>query len=128
MGPFGWYYVNDMAFIGDSLYVASGPEVDGMPVDFAVAAAVADLPGTCQFNAVPDGLNSASVIMFAPNPTAHELLIQSERKASMTITNAMGQLIWNGTGSSMVVDVSAWVPGLYTLHHPGGAEKVMVAR
>ena len=129
MGPQGGYYVNDMAFAGDSLYVASGPEVDGMQVDFAVVAAVSDLPGACQDTGVPDGSGMALQVSIAPNPASSVLSIAAKGQITVSILDAMGRVVWSGsTNASATVDVSAWPAGLYTARSVGAAVKLIVAR
>lgn len=129
LGPVSGFYVNDMAFTSDSLYVACGPEVDGLSVDRAVAAAVADLAGDCQDTSVPDRGEETLQLVLLPNPASDQLIIKVDRPVQASIYNALGRVVWNGRASTRTaVDVSSWSPGLYTVRHSTGAALFMVAR
>lgn len=129
MGPDGWYYVNDMAFVGDSLYVASGQEVDGIEVDFAVAAAVSGLPGDCQDVHVPEHATLGPPIHIAPNPTSGAFTITCDGSSTVVIHDAIGRLIWDEKVITQIrVDASTWSEGIYTVIDNGRAQRLIVTR
>ncbi|MBK7383061.1 MAG: T9SS type A sorting domain-containing protein [Flavobacteriales bacterium] len=74
-------YVRGMAFMGDSLYVGCGPNVDGMVAGFAARAAVSDLLGNCDDTGVTGSAGDQTLVTLSPNPATDAVTI--------TIANAI---------------------------------------
>ena len=89
----------------------------GINYPFAFNIAPRKLNGTVHYSTGTTGLSEQSVLASMnvwPNPVTNTLHLTGTPGATITISNALGQVIQNGAWST-TLDVSHLAPGVYTL-------------
>jgi hypothetical protein len=121
--------VYGMDFYRDTLFAACGWIVEGDSVNMAAKYVGPSYIGACTGPiGVPESERPVDPHVF-PNPTSDVLTISTPTGGPLplTIVDALGRTVHRTTAGSIILDVSAWPRGLYTLRYGRyPAQRVMV--
>jgi hypothetical protein len=112
-------WLNDIAFLNDTIYAACGRMLDGVDVGFAARAAIADLLDTCAVPTAVSALELGRGIAIHPNPASDRIRVAGDFTGSLLLElfDASGRQVLSFaiTSASREVDAAALAPGMYTV-------------
>ena len=112
-------YVSGMAFMGDSLYVGCGPNVDGMVAGFAARAEVSELLGDCDATGLSGGGEELVTVSVAPVPATNRFTVATDNDVILRyrMLDLNGRQVNAGTVNAQrfIVECAGLPGGVYFL-------------
>ncbi|MBK8499779.1 MAG: T9SS type A sorting domain-containing protein [Flavobacteriales bacterium] len=119
-----------LAVFHDSLYVAgsyqiAGPDSVGAFGKWIGGGHIEDCGA---IDAIPDFGNGPEIIV-SPNPASDHIALDSSTQREIIVRDGLGRIVWRGISRGrMILDVTRWPTGLYTVVHGQSAIKLVIAR